>query len=76
MVFYSGNLCFCREKLVEIPWFFGGKERLVLKTTSFNIENDSFLRENLVFAVKTGIFYYETVFSTEKNPRISTSFSL
>ena len=31
IVFYSGNLSFCREKLVVIPDFFRGKDRFVLK---------------------------------------------
>ena len=42
IVFYSGNLSFCREKLVEIPRFFGGKDRFVIKNTSFNTEKEVF----------------------------------
>ena len=31
IVFYSGNLSFCIEKLVEISCFFVGKDRFVIK---------------------------------------------
>ena len=31
ILFYSGNLSFCREKLAEIPGFFEGKDRCVIK---------------------------------------------
>ena len=42
IVFYSGNLSFCREKLAEIPGFFGGEDGFALKNTSFNTENEVF----------------------------------
>ena len=42
IVFYSGNLSFCREKLVEISCFFRWKRPFRNKNTSFNTENDVF----------------------------------
>ena len=60
IVFYSGNLSFCREKLVVIPVFFCeknfgiklnfevffcGKDRFVIKNTSFNTSKTRFSRK-------------------------------
>ena len=42
IVFYSGNLSFCREKLVEISCFFRWKRPFRKKNTSFNTENEVF----------------------------------
>ena len=42
IVFYSGNLSFCREKLAEIPGFFWWKRLFRNKNTSFNTENKVF----------------------------------
>ena len=42
IVFYSGNLSFCREKLTEIPGFFWWKRPFRNKNTSFNTENEVF----------------------------------
>ena len=35
IVFYSGNLSFCREKLAEIPWFFWWKRPFRKKKYQF-----------------------------------------
>ena len=42
IVFYSGNLSFCIEKLAEIPGFFWWKRPFRNKNTSFNTENKVF----------------------------------
>ena len=42
IVFYSGNLRFCREKLVEIPGFFPLIRPFRNKNTNFNTENEVF----------------------------------
>ena len=42
IVFYSGNLSFCREKHVEISCFFRWKRPFRNKNTSFNSENEVF----------------------------------
>ena len=42
IVFYSGNLSFCIEKLAEIPCFFRWKRPFRNKNTSFNTENEVF----------------------------------
>ena len=42
IVFYSGNLSFCREKLAEIPGYFWWKRPFRNKNTSFNFENEVF----------------------------------
>ena len=42
IVFYSGNLSFSREKLVEIPDFFRWKRPFRNKNTGFNTENEVF----------------------------------
>ena len=49
IVFYIGNLNFCREKLVEIPVLFGGKDRFVKKNTSVNTENEVFSSKRVLF---------------------------
>ena len=41
IVFYSSNLSFSREKLVEIP-FFPLEKTVLLENTSFNTENEVF----------------------------------
>ena len=42
IVFYSGNLSFCREKHVEISCFFRWQRPFRNKNTSFNTENEVF----------------------------------
>ena len=42
IVFYSGNLSFCIEKLVEISCFFRWKRPFRNKNTSFNTKNEVF----------------------------------
>ena len=42
IVFYSGILSFCREKLAEIPGFIRWKRPFRNKNTSFNSENEVF----------------------------------
>ena len=49
IVFYSGNLSFCREKLVEIPVFIGWK-------IPFRNKNISVNTENKVFSLKTVLY--------------------
>ena len=57
IVFYSGNLNFCREKLVEIPVLFGGKDRFVIKKipvltpkTRFSRRKEYFLSEIVFYS--------------------------
>ena len=58
IVFYSGNLSFCREKLVEIPGFFRGKDRFVAKIpvltpkTRFSRRKEYFTSEIVFYSGK------------------------
>ena len=49
IVFYSGNLSFCREKHVEISCFFRWQRPFRNKNTSFNSENDVFSSKRVLY---------------------------
>ena len=49
IVFYSGNLSFCREKLVEIPVFIRWKRPFRNKNTSVNTENEVFSTKRVLY---------------------------
>ena len=49
IVFYNGNLSFCREKLVEISCFFRWKRPFRKKNTSFNTENEVFSKKRVLY---------------------------
>ena len=49
IVFYSGNLNFCKEKLVEIPVFIGWKRPFRNKSTSVNSENEDFSSKRVLY---------------------------
>ena len=49
IVFYSGNLSFCSEKLVEIPVFIRWKRPFHNKNTSFNTENEVFSSKRVLY---------------------------
>ena len=55
IVFYRGNLSFCIENLQKFQGFFGGKDRLVKKSTSFNTKT-RFSRRNEYF-ISEIVFY-------------------
>ena len=67
LVFLLRNGLFHRKNPGISTSFSLQKLRFPLQNTISDVKY-SFLRENLVFSVKTGIFYYDTVFSTEKTP--------
>ena len=49
MVFYGGNLSFCREKLVEIPVFIRWKRPFRNKNTSVNTENEALSSKRVLY---------------------------
>ena len=49
IVFYSGNLSFCRQKLAEIPGFFWWKRLFRNKNNSFNTENEVFSKKRVLY---------------------------
>ena len=84
IVFYSGNLSFFREKLAEIPGFFEGKDRCVIKIpvltpkTRFSRRKEYFTSEivfyslNLSFCIeilqKFRVFSLENIVEEKKVP--------
>ena len=56
IVFYSGNLSFCREKLAEIPGFFCGKDHFIVKIpvltpkTRFSLRKEYFTSEIVFYS--------------------------
>ena len=65
IVFYSGNLSFCREKLVEIPCFFRGKDRFVIKIPVLTPKT-RFSRRKEYFTSEI-VFYSGNLSFVEKN---------
>ena len=49
IVFYSGNLSFFREKLVEVSCFFRWKRPFRNNNTSFNTENEVFSKKRVLY---------------------------
>ena len=49
IVFYCGNLSFCREKLVEIPVFIRWNRPFRNKHTKVNIEKEVFSSKRVLF---------------------------
>ena len=49
IVFYSGNLSFFREKLVEVSCFFRWKRPFRNKNNSFNTENEVFSKKRVLY---------------------------
>ena len=79
ILFYSGNLSFCREKLVEISFFFVGKDRFVIKNTSFNtflveISKTRFSRRKEYFTSEILFYSGNLSFCREKLVEISCFF--
>ena len=75
IVFYSGNLSFCREKLVEIRGFFGGKDRFVAKIPVLTPKT-RFSRRKEYFASEIVFYSGNFSFCREKIVEIPGFFSV
>ena len=75
IVFYSGNLSFCRENLVEIPVFIRWKRLLRNKNISVNTENEVFSSKRVLF-IWNSILHWKPQFLYRKTCRNSGFYSL
>ena len=75
IVFYSGNLSFCIEILQKFRGFFDGKDRLVIKSTSFSTKT-RFSRRKEYFTSEIVFYSGNLSFFREKLVEISCFFSL
>ena len=73
ILFYSGNLSFCREKLVEISCFFRWKRPFRNKNTSFNTKT-RFSRRKEYFTSEIVFYSGNLSFCREKLVEISCFF--